>query len=713
MSQAGNGLTQSESDVLAGVISGQSCHVVFVESPPDYVRKISKYLESSGKREGRCEAPNEASSDSGDSLFITQKPVPEAVRPKRRRSTHPTHFIHRGDLTDQDDASSSSSDWESRTGKKKKVVYRLPKFIFPFLQEGKSSQKKHVSTHRNKKLHTFAIGGFFKCVQEEEECGRNRNLTASLPTIDREGEYIAAISEPEEEERTEAEDIQVVERKRFVVSLKAKSIQPWYEPRETCSEDKRQTEGAQNSGSESQSQRQRMGEAAAVGRRLFSRAKSCDEGDSSHGGMKDRLAGDTSRIQTERADKSPKRKHKKLKLLPNVNANQLCDDSDATVCDTDADKRFGTNTEAFTKAADCEHEGPDLQHDTADDSVCESTKKKKKKKRKKYKGDLSLEEAEGKTAEEFVKITEEENSCLPQDTSESADLNQNTLSITYADHQIGPEVNVEKRKKKKRKQVEQLQTAAEPQTENEEPEKCLEGVSDQTAAGPSDDLLGSSENIEAPLETSVKKKKHKKKKRLSVFNDTQVDDSCIDVDVSNDLSLAKSMGTSVQKNINDSCSPETQTMTEQVVTKKKKKRREKLSDDTNAQCESARKKDEKRASSFHQQEQAGPDSEEKPAGRTSDATAQSAGITASSEERDTGRKKKKRSAAQLSEDRDSEELRETCQSSPSVVIKKKRKLTESSESAEPAQTPQFEMPWKKKKKKNKEVPAFQHLKTHQ
>lgn len=161
-------------------------------------------------------------SDSGDSLFITQKPVPEAVRPKRRRSTHPTHFIHRGDLTDQDDASSSSSDWESRTGKKKKVVYRLPKFIFPFLQEGKSSQKKHVSTHRNKKLHvrnckclfvsllvsfsklflckfhtlqTFAIGGFFKCVQEEEECGRNRNLTASLPTIDREGECIAAISE--------------------------------------------------------------------------------------------------------------------------------------------------------------------------------------------------------------------------------------------------------------------------------------------------------------------------------------------------------------------------------------------------------------------------------------------------------------------------------------------------------------------------------------
>ncbi|RVE63534.1 hypothetical protein OJAV_G00137040 [Oryzias javanicus] len=556
MSQAGNGLTQSESDVLAGVLSGQSCHVVLVSSPPSYVKKISKYLESSEKLDGRCEAPNEASSDSGDSLFLTQKPEPEAVRPKRRRSTH---FSHTGDLIDEDDASSSSSDGESRTAKKKKVVYRLPKFFFPFLQKGKNSQEKNVSAHRNKKLHHFAMGGFFKCVQEEQEC-RNRNLTASLPTIDREGEHITEISEPEEE-RTVAEDIQVVERKRFVVSLKAKSFQPWYEPRETCSEEKQQTEGAQNSGSESQSHRQRMEEAIAARRRLFSsRAKSCDEGDSSHGGMKDE-AGDTSRIQTERADKSLKRIQKKLILLPNVNANPLCEDSDATVCDADADKRFGSNTEPFTKAAECEHVGPDLlQNDPADDSLCESTKKRKKKKNKGVDEDLSLEE--------------------------------------------------------------------------------------------------------------------------------------------------ESMGTSVQKNIHDLCSPETQTMTEQMVTKKKK-RREKRSDDTNGQCESARKKDEKRAFSFHQQEQGSPDdSSQKPAGSTSDVTAQSAEITASSEEHDTRRKKKKRSAVQLSEDRDSEEPRETCQSSPSVAIKKKRKLEESSESAadaEPAQTQQSEVPWKKKKKT-----GFQH-----
>lgn len=60
MSKAGNGLPQTESDVLAGVLSGQSCHVVLVSSPPAYVKEISKYLESSGKRNGRSDAPNEA-----------------------------------------------------------------------------------------------------------------------------------------------------------------------------------------------------------------------------------------------------------------------------------------------------------------------------------------------------------------------------------------------------------------------------------------------------------------------------------------------------------------------------------------------------------------------------------------------------------------------------------------------------------------------------
>lgn len=506
-------------------------------------------------------------------------------------------------------------------------------------------------------------------------------------------------------------------RKRFVVSLKAKSFQPWCKATETCSEDKQHTEGIQNSGSESQ--RQRM-EEASVRRLLSSCAKGCDEGESSHGG---REAVDVSSIQAETAHRSLKRAKKKLSFVQNRNTNQFCDDSDAAACETDSDKRTGENTEAFTEGqspdAECEPEGPDHQ-DTADRTLCERTKKKKRKLRSKFKGveelnDLSLDEAEGQKAAEFVKVaTEEEQGCLSHGKSDSADLKENRQKVKCADHKIGPEVNVERSKKKKKKQkrideqIEQLQSSAEPQTDNEEPEKqTLDGASDQTTAGPSQDLLR--EDIQSPLESGGKRKKHKKKKRQSTFNDTPVEDSCKDLDFSKDLSSGESVGLSAKKETrHDSCSPETQTITDQVVTKKRKKR-EKLSDDTNAQCESAGKREEKRASCFlhaDQQEQVGPDdSAEQPAGRTSDVTAQSAEIPASLEGHSAGRKKKKkRSAVQPSVNRDSEEPQETCQCSPSVVMKKKRKLTESSESAadaEPAQTQESQVPEEKKKRKRR------------
>lgn len=41
-----NSLAFTQSDALADVVSGQSCHIVLETSPPDYVEKISRYLES-------------------------------------------------------------------------------------------------------------------------------------------------------------------------------------------------------------------------------------------------------------------------------------------------------------------------------------------------------------------------------------------------------------------------------------------------------------------------------------------------------------------------------------------------------------------------------------------------------------------------------------------------------------------------------------------
>lgn len=41
----------SQSDALADVISAESCHIVLESSPPDYVKKISRYLDSSQKKQ--------------------------------------------------------------------------------------------------------------------------------------------------------------------------------------------------------------------------------------------------------------------------------------------------------------------------------------------------------------------------------------------------------------------------------------------------------------------------------------------------------------------------------------------------------------------------------------------------------------------------------------------------------------------------------------
>lgn len=42
---------RSQSDALSDVISAESCHIVPESSPPDYVEKISRYLDGSQKNQ--------------------------------------------------------------------------------------------------------------------------------------------------------------------------------------------------------------------------------------------------------------------------------------------------------------------------------------------------------------------------------------------------------------------------------------------------------------------------------------------------------------------------------------------------------------------------------------------------------------------------------------------------------------------------------------
>ncbi|XP_071376977.1 enolase-phosphatase E1-like [Centroberyx affinis] len=73
------------------------------------------------------------------------------------------------------------------------------------------------------------MGSFFKCVEalwKDKKTGAA--LEPSLPTIDTDKETISPLSE--EDERSDDEDIKVVEKKLFVTPSKAKCPQPWYTP---------------------------------------------------------------------------------------------------------------------------------------------------------------------------------------------------------------------------------------------------------------------------------------------------------------------------------------------------------------------------------------------------------------------------------------------------------------------------------------------------
>ncbi|CAG5855286.1 unnamed protein product [Menidia menidia] len=151
------------------------------------------------------EHPGDANSDSGESLFITQAPVPEAVRSERRRRSTFTS------TQKDDDTSDSSSDENSKTDKKKiRKKGKVPMFSFPFLAERANEQSiTELPRRQNNRLHKSLMRGYFECVRTMWNGYERGDLLTSLPTIDMNDVHIPPISEVEEEE-PEDEEFKVV-----------------------------------------------------------------------------------------------------------------------------------------------------------------------------------------------------------------------------------------------------------------------------------------------------------------------------------------------------------------------------------------------------------------------------------------------------------------------------------------------------------------------
>ncbi|KAM6911101.1 uncharacterized protein PEZ65_015403 [Lycodopsis pacificus] len=195
--------------------------------------EVGLCLESSvgqGRQDKVSNGPAEAEGDSGDSLFITQNTLtlPEAGRSGRRPhySRRSKPVSPREQEGSEDSSSSASCDEELKTHKcTRRKKYSLPNYSFPFLQERKGHSGPLID--QNKSLHNYTIGGFFKCLGElRQSYRRGQNLESSLPTVDMDGEDISPLSE-EDGERSEDEDIKVVERKHFVASSRTKRQQTW------------------------------------------------------------------------------------------------------------------------------------------------------------------------------------------------------------------------------------------------------------------------------------------------------------------------------------------------------------------------------------------------------------------------------------------------------------------------------------------------------
>ncbi|XP_062261409.1 phoenix [Platichthys flesus] len=321
----------SQSVGLVEAPSPESGHLAVETSPPDYVNEISRYLAVQSTQD----QVSEAESDSGDSLFITQKPASEAESAISKRPNSPRSVPASIRQLEEEDSSSSSSssDGKSKTVNRKRGTRRktikLPQYIFPFL-----SEKRHralLSVQHNTALHYNAMGGFFKCVKELQR-GRHGGdgLPSSLRTVDEEGGSISPLS-VDEEEGSESVDCKVVEKKRFVfVPSKTKRSQPKKAP-VTRGSNVNHHERNASKGQKASQGRQKTMRHQKPAKALISMSTGflSHTEDSDGEGPSQSILAHSDTPTRKRCLTRGKEKHSQGK----ESEKEVCDDSDATYCD--------------------------------------------------------------------------------------------------------------------------------------------------------------------------------------------------------------------------------------------------------------------------------------------------------------------------------------------------------------------------------------------
>ncbi|XP_047235815.1 PHD finger protein rhinoceros-like [Girardinichthys multiradiatus] len=535
------------SDTFPGPdLSGQPRHTVPENSPPDHAKQITRGLMPSVEQQ----TGQDTDSDSGDSLFITQKCVPERHRRSNQRST----FRTQRDAPEHE-YDTSTSEEEHRAGRKpRRKATKHQRFTFPFLKK----RLMKLPFYKDRKLHYYAMAGYFRCTKDLwESYETGEDLEASLPTVDMDGESISPMSE-EEDKTIDDEDIKVVEKKLFVAA-KAKNSQPWFNPRKETQQTQEHIDAGYVSHRGQGKMKCKISMCTPLSKGMsFSKAKESNEvsGESESGNKCVTKAGNLpAETETGKTNRSPRKGSRESDFIPKDNGKMVGNDSNAT---------YGVlSAEQCNREATEPHTTEDEQTCLVDHDIeCNRIKVKKGKRKMKERGgdkcveegkNHSLEQVEGQWADPStsVNITEEEEAPCIEKKHENEDLRQEVDgqsdkwkgedSVVMCETGIGGK----ERRKKKEGNIDtvSLKTskAAEPTTDDghvpkkrKKKKKDPDGSSDLHQTPPEHlEALDHFENGKASQESmessGSKRKKLKKKKNHSLSNDNHTD-----VDLSND-----------------------------------------------------------------------------------------------------------------------------------------------------------------------------------
>ncbi|XP_021176511.2 apoptotic chromatin condensation inducer in the nucleus [Fundulus heteroclitus] len=690
-------------------LSVEPFRLALTSSHPDRVKHVSQ-MPSVEQQRGP-----DADSDSGDSLFITQKCVPE----RRRRSSKRSDFRTHRDASEHE-YDTSSSEEEQRSGRKRRTEgFRTPRFTFPFLQKTLTTRLPY---YQNRKLHYYAMGGYFRCVEELwESYQTGEGQAASSRTVDVDGEPLSPMSE-EEHGSAEGEELKVVEKKLFVAS-RAKSSQPWYNPKKTSSEETRQERSNAGSGSQ---RGQILTGASLSNETSYLKTKGSDEspGETELGNGRAAKAGNLpAEAETGKTNGSPRKKSEACDLFPKETGESLVNGLSAEQRgresaephagvgeqieqkgDDDERSRIkakkGKKKEKRDKRGDERVDGEPAEGQPADPSLsvnvaeaqeapCMERKKKKKKKRESEEWSQKVD-GRPEEREEDHSVSMWETEIGGQERRETKEGRTDSAPEPTAD-----DGHVLKKRKKKKKDPDG--SSVPPQTPTEHLE-AIDHLEDGEASQEASDPSGFKRN-----------KLKKKKKRRSLPDDNQTD-----VDLSNDAATVAEDTDSVKKKKPKKVSepvrlPEQEESVDdaqeekqdvELESRKKKKKKmggdiglnnavDSLASSDNTELVRKKKKKKKWTASFlsadtEENVGQGPEEQGTPVRTASahmgkseisagDSVAQSADVSEHRQESKGVKKKKKRSAAPPEgEEREAEETSEA-----GVKKKKKRKRTES------------------------------------